>query len=109
MSEDNIQCKICTESYDTESRVKTLLPCNHILCKSCMLDNFKNSNRCPFCRREMKIIINKTVSKQSHSLLENQYYIINNQLLIISLANSLIGLSLSLLLLIFISYRFAIS
>ena len=99
-TDDNI-CPICQENYDTELRINTIIPCGHLLCRSCMLDNFKGSTRCPFCRQELKITISKKENKTNKNIFSDKYYIINNQLTVISIYKSILGAILSLFLLIF--------
>ena len=51
------ECSICREEFNNTNRMQSVLPCNHILCRSCMLDIFKTSYNCPFCRKTFKMII----------------------------------------------------
>ena len=52
------QCGICLEKYNTLSRetgtmeVAIRLPCNHIIGSACIATWLKDTNNCPFCRRE---------------------------------------------------------
>ena len=47
-----MECKLCFEPYDTDSRKPmNLHPCNHTYCKQC-LDQL-NRNECPNCRTEI--------------------------------------------------------
>ena len=52
------QCGICLEKYNTLSRetgtmeVAIRLPCNHVIGSACIATWLKDTNSCPFCRRE---------------------------------------------------------
>jgi hypothetical protein len=58
--QDNIDdtCSICMESYK-EKKEQISLPCKHIYHKDCVMTWLKNNNTCPYCRLQLKIIINK--------------------------------------------------
>ena len=52
------QCGICLEEYNTPSRetgtseAAIRLPCNHIIGSACIATWLRDTNSCPFCRRE---------------------------------------------------------
>lgn len=76
-------CSICTENYDDSVRKRISIPCGHTICWSCMLDTFKSSNKCPFCRQKLNIIINKKDDEQEEEEENNNYnlrFVVNNKL-----------------------------
>ena len=83
----NDECVICNNQYDTSTHIEFRLPCNHILCKSCMFELCKTSNTCPFCRMEFQVSIkqkdniefNKTKNSEIQEIRE-EITTVNNEL-----------------------------
>ena len=104
------ECTICTENYNNDDRMQSLLPCEHTLCRSCMLDIFKTSSSCPFCRVVFKLTIQHKndidhTSKSGIDLLiqnmfEEYILIINNKIHRISYGKTLLGILISIALLV---------
>ena len=88
-------CTICAENYDDSIRRRTITPCGHTLCSSCLLDTFKSSNKCPFCRQKLDIIINKKEEEEEEEVY-NFRLVINNKLYTIYPYTNLITLIISL-------------
>lgn len=80
-------CSICIENYDDSTRKRTTTPCGHIICWSCMLETFKTSDKCPFCRQKLKIIVNKQEGEdedEDESSNYNLRFAVNNKLYTVS-------------------------
>uniref|UniRef100_A0A3B3RW40 E3 ubiquitin-protein ligase RNF182 n=1 Tax=Paramormyrops kingsleyae TaxID=1676925 RepID=A0A3B3RW40_9TELE len=59
---DELECKICCQRYDTQSRRPKVLPCRHRLCARCFssilgMGGTPQCLRCPFCRHDTDITL----------------------------------------------------
>lgn len=88
----NNECVICNTQYDTSTHIEFRLPCNHILCKSCMFELCKTSDRCPFCRMEFQVSIKQ--KDNSNHRISTDSIVVNNVIKEISFDKS-IGILLS--------------
>lgn len=83
--DNNDCCSICTEEYNSTNHIKSFLPCEHVLCRSCLLDIFKNDSRCPFCRSQCEInisrthVISKSLFRQVYDFLKEDHVIVIDQ------------------------------
>lgn len=50
-----MECAICLEKIDIKERA--VLNCHHSFHQSCIQKNIKYSNKCPYCRQEIRVII----------------------------------------------------
>lgn len=42
-----LECQVCFERYDADSRRPKIIPCGHTFCLSCLC---ASDNKCPNCR-----------------------------------------------------------
>ena len=89
------ECVICNTPYDISTHREFKLPCNHILCKSCVFELCKNSTKCPFCRKEFQVVIRQKDSSDDNNDNNDNYnynnlrIIVNNIIMEVSLGKSI--------------------
>lgn len=55
-----MECPVCFESWNADSRVPMVLKCGHSLCLECCIDNVKvNKLTCPQCLTEIRFFIER--------------------------------------------------
>ena len=81
------ECSICLEKIKKKNLIVT--ECEHVFCNNCLFQNFKCSDKCPLCRRDInKTKLYKFNIKYSNKLEYIQKNIKNNKkILIISFYN----------------------
>ena len=46
-------CTLCTQNIEETDRA--ILPCGHIYCLTCIIEQYKVKNKCPCCRNKISV------------------------------------------------------